>query len=147
MRATTEAASDGSSGGSRTGTPPAASTAAEYWVGNRSADWSHTPHRACSRYVLKPISGAMAPPSGRCHVGTADAAVDQERVRGDEAGLVGGQEQRRVRDLRRLREPAHRDGHEPALRPLRVLGEQLSEQRRVHRPRAKRVDTNTGPRE
>ena len=79
------------------------------------------------------------PASQRRHVGTGDAAVDQERRGGDERGVVAGQERDRGGDLLRLGEPPHRHVHQAALRPLGVGREQLAQQRRVHRPRAQRV--------
>ena len=66
----------------------------------------------------RPTSGCtLTPRSQGRDVGGGDAAVDQERAGGDEAGLVGGQEQHGVGDLLGLGEPAHRDVHEPARRP------------------------------
>ena len=51
-----------------------------------------------------------------------------------------GQEGDRGGDLVRLGEPAHRDVHQPPGGPLRVLGEQLLQQRGVHRAGAEGVD-------
>ena len=45
-----------------------------------------------------------------------------------------------VGDLVGVGEAAHRDVHQPPGRPLRVLGEQLAQQRGVDRPGAQRVD-------
>jgi uncharacterized protein with ACT and thioredoxin-like domain len=44
----------------------------------------------------------------RRDVGGGDAAVDQERGRGDERGVVAGEERHRGGDLRFLGEPAYR---------------------------------------
>ena len=48
------------------------------------------------------------------------------------------EEQRGLRELLGLPEPAHRDVHEPPLAPRRV-GQELREQRRLDRPRAQGV--------
>src|SRR5690349_22700334 len=90
MRATTpDAADPRATGGSSTGTPPAASTAAAYSVGSRSARAFQTPHAATSRYVVSPTTGASSTAaSERGDVGTRDAAVDEERGGRHEARLV-----------------------------------------------------------
>jgi signal transduction histidine kinase len=81
------------------------------------------------------------------HVRAGYPAVDEERRGGDERGVVAGQERDRGGDLLGLGEPAHRHVHEPALGPLRVGREKLAQQRRVHRPRAQRVDPDPLARE
>ena len=78
----------------------------------------------------------------RRHVGAGDAAVDEERRRGDERRVVAREERDRGRDLGRLGEAAHRDVHEPPRRALGIRGEELFEQRRVHRAGAQRVDAD-----
>src|SRR5690242_19075150 len=59
------------------------------------------------------------------------AAVDKEGRPVHVAGLVAGQEQRRVGDLARLGEPAHRQMHSPALVRARILVEDAHKQRRL----------------
>ena len=53
----------------------------------------------------------------------------------------------RLRDLPRLGEAAHRQVHEPPRRLLRVLGEQLLEQRACSPARAERVHAHAAARE
>ena len=65
---------------------------------------------------------------------------------GDERRVVAGQERHRGGQFLRLGEPAHRHVHQPARRALGILGEQLLQQRRVHRSRAQRVDPDALPR-
>src|SRR5690606_19753979 len=65
---------------------------------------------------------ATPPPVGRLlgrGVRRGDTAVDQQRLAGHEAGLVGGQEEGALGDLGRFAEPPHRDVHQPPL-PLGV---------------------------
>jgi hypothetical protein len=45
--------------GSSTGIPPADSTDTAYRVGNKSAGVSQTRNLACSRYVLRPMTGRV----------------------------------------------------------------------------------------
>src|ERR1700735_5219493 len=115
---------------------------------------SQTPQRACSQYALIPISGALMPsaiktspsrPSQGCHIRAGDPAVDQELRRGDKRRVVAGEECYRCGYLLRLGEPAKRDVHQPAGGALRVLGVQLTQQRRIHRARAQRVDPDALP--
>src|SRR5215207_6592781 len=75
-------------------------------------------------------------------VGGADAAVDEERGRRDERGVVAGEEGDGRGELLRLGEAS--DGHvdQATLGALRVLGEQLLEQRGVHRAGAQSIDAD-----
>ena len=66
----------------------------------------------------------------------------RKRRRGDERGVVAGQECDRGGQLLRLGEPAHRHVDQPARRALGVFGEELLQQRRVHRSGAQRVDAD-----
>src|SRR5918998_2309898 len=75
----------------------------------------------------------------RCNVCPGEAAVNQEGGGRDVRGLVRGEEEGAVGDLGSLREPAHRQVDEPSLGLLRVLGEELLQERRVHGARAQRV--------
>src|SRR5919112_1745773 len=68
------------------------------------------------------------------------ALMDQEGRGVDVGSVVGGQEEDGARNLRRLREPSHRQVHEPALRFLRVLGENFLQKRCIHRTWTERVD-------
>ena len=91
-------------------------------------------------------------PSRRCplqrrEVGGRQAAVHQEGRGVHEGRLVAGQEQRAGGDLARLGEAARREVNQPARGLLRVLGEQLLEQRRVDRARAERVHADAAARE
>src|SRR5258708_15107206 len=76
-----------------------------------------------------------------------DSAVNQEGAGGDEGGVVASEERHRGGDLLRLGETADRDVNEPASSALWVLGEQLLQQRGVHRPGAKRVHPDPFARE
>src|SRR5690349_13591254 len=116
---------DPEAGGRSTGIPPAARTASAYCACSTSAVVSHTPNCVRSRYVVRPITGrgaVIGAGSERGDVGTRDAAVDQERVGGDERRVVGGQEKHRAGELLGLTEAAHGHVDESACGTLGVLG-------------------------
>src|SRR5712692_8241199 len=68
----------------------------------------------------------------------ADPAVDEEGRSVDVRRLVAGEKECSVGDLLRPREAAHRDVYQPPL-AAPGIGEQLRQQRRLHRPGTKRV--------
>src|SRR5215213_5883945 len=76
----------------------------------------------------------------RGDVRAREPAVHEEGRRVYVRGVVGGQEEDGARDLRRLREPAHREVDQPSCGFLRVLGEKLLQERSVDRTGTQGVD-------
>src|SRR4028118_772998 len=71
-----------------------------------------------------------------------ETAVNQEGRGVDVRRLVGGEEECGVGDLDGLGKAAHREVDEPTGCLLRVFGEELLQERRVHRAGAERVDAD-----
>src|SRR5262245_11038532 len=93
--------------GWRTGTGSAASSAAASWI-----RWAREADRPRFRRWLL-----------RGDVRAGQPAVDEEGRGGDVGALVGGEEERALSDLARLREAAHRQMHHAAGGLLRILRE------------------------
>ena len=130
----------------RSGSPP-----------QQPCDWIMTPTigQAVGRIRESTMSrgcrGVTARVAARRYSGVTYAAVSPPSTR-NVAPLTyddssAGEEQRRVGDLSRRREPAHRQVDAPPLVRGGVVGEQAHEQRRLHRPGAQRVDANALARE
>src|SRR3712207_5232702 len=79
----------------------------------------------------------------RCYICPGEAAVNQEGGGRYVGGLVRGQEEGAVGDLGGLGEAAHRQVDEPALGLLGVFGEELLQERCVHRTGAEGVYAHT----
>jgi hypothetical protein len=85
-------------------------------------------------FIRPPYSGVTYAPER--------TAVNQEGRGVDVRRLVGGEEECGVGDLDGLGKAAHRQVDEPTGCLLRVFGEELLQERRVHRAGAERVDAD-----
>src|SRR5436190_16277634 len=106
-------------------------------------EWSHVQIERGLTPSDRFVTGALL----RRNVRGRQTSVDHERRAVDVRGLVARQEERRVHDLARFREPAHRQMNSPAFICRRIVAEDPQEKRRLDRTWAQRVDPDALPRE